>query len=324
MKSLLALVLIFSAFVSLGQTTKLKLVSDVWPPFTNVETKYAFALDLVGEALTRANVQSNTEILGFTEAMDGIRSGKFDGSAALWYSLERSQFLLYSEPYLENRLILVGLKGSDVSADSLSQLNGQRVAIVESYEYGALVDGEESMELVAGNSDQQNLDRLLLGEVNYMLVDALLIEYLLKYQSEEAAKFLEIGNKTMVRLPLYLAIRKETMDAENIIKKFNDEIKRMIEDGTYNRILQLNWIATDVDGDGQTEFVLSGNKAGKTEPINSYKVMTSQSQASANNNRYYIEGHVYENWAQVPDKYKVTQNKPSRSKSRSFESKLHF
>src|SRR5205085_4466747 len=140
------------------------------------------------------------------------------------------------------------------------------------------------LELVAGNSDQQNLDRLLHGEVNYMLVDALLIAYLLKYQSEEAAKFLEIGTKTIARLPLYFAIRKEIPGAENIIKNFNHEIKGMMAEGSYNRILQLNWIATDMDGDGRTEFVLSGNKAGTKEPENSYTVLSQQEQAAAGNN----------------------------------------
>lgn len=299
-------VLVLNACVVSGQTTTLKLASDVWPPFTDVESKNAFAIDLVEEALARAKVQSNTEILGFTEALEGIRGGKFDGSAALWYSPERAEFLLYSEPYLENRLILVGKKGSNVNADSLSELKGKRIAVVESYEYGTLVDQATNLKLVSGSSDQQNLERLLKGEVDYMLVDALLIEYLLKYQSEEAAKYLEIGTNTMIRLPLYFAIRKEIPGADTIVKKFNEEIKEMILEGTYNRILQLNWIAADVDGDGQTEFVLSGDKAGTEEPVNSYVLVSQSDQAKTGAGHYVIEGQMYDSWESVPQVYKVS------------------
>src|SRR6185369_1113400 len=100
----------------------LKLASDVWPPFTDVDSSHAFALDLVKEALARTKVQEHTDILDFKKVMEGIQNGTYDGSAALWHSPERAAYLLYSEPYLENRLILVGKKGSNVNATSLSEL----------------------------------------------------------------------------------------------------------------------------------------------------------------------------------------------------------
>ena len=49
---------------------------------------------------------------------------------------ERERALLFSEPYLENRLILVARRGSDVSAATLAALKGQTVALVEGYAYG--------------------------------------------------------------------------------------------------------------------------------------------------------------------------------------------
>lgn len=318
MKILMTFILLLHTFMLSAQTTTLKLASDVWPPFTDVETKHALALNLVTEALARAKVKGQTDILDFTEAMEGIRSGKFDGSAALWHSPERAEFLLFSEPYLENRLILVGKKGSDVSAATLSALKSKRIAVVESYAYGTLVDKATNIQLITGNSDQQNLERLLKGEADYMLVDALLIAYLLKYQSEEASEHLAIGTTTMLRLPLHFAIRKEIPDAENIVKKFNEEIKEMIALGTYNRILQLNWIATDVDGDGKTELVLNGDKAGTKAPANSYMLISQPDQSASGTSRYFIEGNIYENWEGVPEKYKVPQSASLNSEKQGF------
>ena len=59
-----------------------------------------------------------------------LLSGEFDGSAALWKDTERERALIYSEPYLENRLILVGRQGSDVSATTLAGLASKRIALV--------------------------------------------------------------------------------------------------------------------------------------------------------------------------------------------------
>ncbi len=307
MKGALLISFFLTATVIFGQTTKLNLASDVWPPFTDISSERAFALDLVSEALSRTSVEMYSEILDFEEVMQGIVDKTFDGSAALWYSPERAEFLLYSDPYLENRLILVGKKGSNVTAHALSALMGKKIGVVESYAYGSLLDDIGTNELVMGKSDQQNLERLLKGEVDYFLADALLVEYLLEYQSQEADKYLEIGSATLLTLPLYFAIRKDIPDAERIIEAFNAEIMAMIADGSYNRILQLNWVSTDIDGDGIPELVLNGNKAGLEAPSNSYTVKSNASATAENSSSYMIEGNKYPSWESVPKKYKVSQ-----------------
>ncbi len=324
MKKLLVLIFSLATVAGNAQTTRLKLASDAWPPFTDVDSARAFALDLVKEALARTKVEEHTSILDFKQVMEGISNGTFDGSAALWRSPEREAYLLYSEPYLENRLILVGKKGSDVSATSLVQLNGKRIAVVGSYAYGALPGDVQNITLVPGNSDQQNLRHLLDGKADYMLVDALLIQYLLEYQSKEAAEYLQIGTHTMLTLTLHFAIRKDITGAENIIKNFNAEIKKMIAEGVYNKILQLNWIATDVDGDGRAELVLNGDQAGTNAPVNSYVVISNADKAAGAANGYYIQGIRYEDWKHVPQKYKVPQGKTAELETRGLGPAFNF
>ena len=65
------------------------------------------------------------------------------------------------------------------------------------------------------------------------------------------------------------------------------------------------WIKTDVDGDGKLELVLDGNQAGLAPPSSSYNVFYNDS--DTNNNRFYINGKVYESWDDVPDNLKVPQ-----------------
>lgn len=310
MKTVSTFLLLFQVFLATAQIGPLKLASDTWPPFTDEKGKRAFAFDLVKEALAGADIKVQMDILKNAEVVNEIRSGRYDGSAALWYSKERAEFLLFSDPYLENRLVLVGKKGSNVGASSFSELKGKKIAVVETYAYGETVDQAKEVKLVSGKNDQQNLNRLLKGEVDYMLVDALLIEYLLTYQSTDVSKYLSIGSNTMLKHTLHFAIRKETPGADSIVRKFNEEIRKMVTQGTYNRILQINWITTDVDGDGQIELVLNGNQAGTKAPSSSYMLISpppSEEEVKVENTHYYIEGNMYENWDRVPDKYKVPQ-----------------
>src|SRR5688500_11963871 len=121
---------------SAQQATSLQLVSTSWAPFTNPPGQPRFALDLVDEALGRIGVTATTTIVGAPQFTSSLLSGRFDGSAAAWRDPERERVLMFSEPYLENRLVLVGRYGVDVAIASLADLKGKRVAIVEGYSYG--------------------------------------------------------------------------------------------------------------------------------------------------------------------------------------------
>lgn len=299
-----------------GQEGPLQLASDIWPPFTNVTDEKSVALDLVNEALDRIGYEAEVSIIPFNEALTGLQDGSFDGSSAVWRTLEREAFLVFSDPYLENQLILVGTKGSDVSADKLSDLKGFRVGIVGSYAYGEGLDTLSGVEFVPGSNDQENLNRLIAGDIDYMLADDLLIQYLLANQSSEVSEFLAIGETALLRRSLHFAIRKDYPNALGILEAFNREIFEMISDGSYNRILELDWIRADVDGDGLPELVPAENKAGEFAPKTSYDVLFSENNPSYPGpgnlyDRYYIDGKVYNGWETVPKEYK----KPYVSKS---------
>ena len=287
-----------------SQNQNLKLASDIYPPFTDVEGEKGFALEIVQEALNRGGVQIDLTITGFTEVLDGINTGTYHGSAALWKTEDRENYLLYSEPYLENRLILVGRKGSDVSAKSLKELKDKKVAIISGYAYGASVYTSIDVVLIPGKSDQENLEKLLTFKTDYMLVDELLISYLLNYQLNDISRFLEIGSEAFMIQPLHLAVLKNMPNAEKIIEDFNSNINTMMSDGTYNKILELNWIQSDVDGDGVLELVLHGDSAGREAPASYYKLMT-ETAMTESTERYYINGEVYDGWQVVPAKYKT-------------------
>lgn len=297
-----------------AETSRLRLASDTWPPFTNVAGKTRLAIDLVHEGLRRAGVAEETTIVPWKDVTAGLGDGRFDGSAAIWRSPEREKFLLFSKPYLENRLVLVGAKGSDVRAPRLDALAGKRVAVVEQYAYGDAVEGAKGPTLVQGQSDQENLTKLLAGDVDYMLVDDLLIRYLVKQQYEEAQKRLEIGTTPLVLRTLHLAVRRDLTEAKAIVDGFNAQIDKMLADGTYNVILQLDWIRADVDQDGQPELVARSAQAGTAPPTTSYTLLAGLPQGSAKlevRPRYWIDGRVYETWDDVPESYK----KPPRNEA---------
>jgi len=303
------LMIMSPALAPATEQLELRLASDMWPPFTNTADQPRLAIDLVHGALDRAGITATTSIVEFGAVILGLQDGSFDGSGALWHSAERETFLLFSEPYLENRLILVGRAGSDVSAVRLSDLKGKRVAVVGTYAYGETVKNASEPLFVNGQNDQENLQKLLTGEVDFMLVDELLIRYVLQYQKSDAAKHLQIGSTPLVRRNLHLAVRTALPGSKAILEKFDAEIKKMLADGTYNRILRLNWIRADVDGDGRMELVPMNARAGRIRPTTGYRILSPDTtgEPSDETDRYFIDGQAYEGWDNVPERYKLPE-----------------
>src|SRR5262245_20809318 len=257
-----------------AQTTQLRLVSTAWSPFTNVQGQPRFALDLVEAGLKRISVTATTSIVDAAAFTPALLTGPFDGSGAAWRDAEREKVLLFSQPYLENRLILVGRKGADVGATALTALAGKRIAIVGGYSYGDI--DKAGPVFVRTQGEEDSLTQLLQSRVDYALMDDLVVQYIVKSYPKESQTRLELGASPVVVRPLYLAIRRSLPDAESIISRFNAQLRGLIADRTYHKLLHLDWIRADVDGDGIAEYVPASDKAGTSAPQHVYSLRATE------------------------------------------------
>ncbi len=292
---------------SFAANTTLKLGSTPWPPFTGKAGEPRIVIDLVNEALRRIRVFETVTIVTDGTLTQQIKDGNFDGSPALWRDTDRETYLEYSAPLLENRLVLVGKRGSDVRAKSLTELKGKRVGIVTGYSYGEEMKKAKDTQFVAGADQQTNLDKMMRGELDYILIDDLLLQYLLKNQGGETKAKLEIGRTPLVRRLLYFALRKNVPNATKILTDFNAELKQMLSDGTYNQMLQMDWIRADVDGDGKMELIPRTRHIGTAPPSNEYSIFYDGDEPNAPGQRYWVNGQVYSDWERVPAQYRVDE-----------------
>jgi polar amino acid transport system substrate-binding protein len=100
----------------------------------------------------------------------------------------------------------------------------------------------------------------------------------------------------------------------------------MVADRTYHRLLHVDWILADVDGDGKKELVPRTDQAGPNPPERSYDLFAATPQVEvttppAAEKRFYVGGTIYENWASVPQNYKLSNSDapdPARSTATLF------
>ena len=311
--------------LALPAQSSLSLVSTAWSPFTNAPGQPRFALDLVEAAFGRIGIASKTTIVDAAQFTSVLLDASSDGSAAAWKDPERERLLLFSQAYLENRLVLIGLRGADVSATTLSELKGKRVAIVGGYAYGDAVESAGPI-FERSASEEDSLARLLKGSVDYTLMDDLVVQYIVSNYPKEAGTRLEIGTKPLVTRELYLALRRTRPDATGIINRFNAQLRGMIADGTYHRLLHVDWIRADVNGDGVAEYVPKSDRAGPTEPQRVYTLFTAPPSGTLAPDKpgFYVGGNIYSDWASMPDSYKVTSASERPDPRRSTASIFKF
>jgi polar amino acid transport system substrate-binding protein len=298
------------------------LASSSWPPWVDVENQPRVALQIVSTALARAGYSVIHEIAPLGQLLSNLRNGggAYDGSASLWRTDEREEFLLYSESYLENRMVLVGPRGSDVSAKWFSQLKGKKIGVVKDYAYGPELDGATEPVFVRGESTEENLRTLLRGggALDYVLADALVVYHLKQQYPEKTRERLAMGTIPLITRSLHFALRKNLPNAQQIIARFNEQRATMLKDGSYHTALQVEWILADVDGDGVAEMVAGGDKLGVEAPKNSYQPVSLSKggvvPGSESNARFVVKGVPYDTWDTVPDYFKTPPNTPTGTK----------
>ena len=299
-----------------AQPAPLRLVSTAWPPFTNAPRQPRFALDLVEDALRRIDLTSRTTIVSAEQYTTTLLSGLFDGSGAAWKDPERERALLFSRPYLENRLVLVGRTGADVSAKTPADLPGKRIAIVGGYSYGEATAGAGPV-WVRSRGEEDSLTQLLKGTVDYTLMDELVVHYIVSNYPKESGAKLQLGSTPIVTRQLHFAVNRARADAASIIERFDAQIRSMIADRTYHRRLHVDWIRADVDGDGVPEYVPLNDRPGPAEPQRAYTLFTAPADLDPTAKPgFYIGGNIYGDWASVPENYKVSNSdKPDPRRS---------
>ena len=105
-------------------------------------------------------------------------------------------------------------------------------------------------------------------------MDDLVVQYIADNHAREAQAKLQLGSKPLVTRPLYLVIKRSHPDAQGIIDRFNAQLRGMIADRTYHRLLHVDWIQADVDGDGLFEYIPENDTKGVTEPTRAYSIFS--------------------------------------------------
>lgn len=238
---LLGLLLVTSGmFTTMAESKTLKIVSNEYPPFyAKSSVEFGVVSHLAHEALQRADLSFQHDFYPFSRAVLLTKGGYADGIIGLWYRASRTDWVEYSEPLLAVNVVLYKRVQSDIRFTQLSDLAGHTIGVGRGYAnppsfMAAGLQTDES------SSDSENLKKLFLGRTDLVLISQNVAEYIISQNPEEYEHVFEvIGEPLSVEL-FHFGVSKSREDHKALIKRFNQGLNEMKQDGSVERILKLH------------------------------------------------------------------------------------
>ena len=227
----------FSAAAAAEQ--ELRLMANTSPPYADAKLpEQGQALELVRHVYADTAYTAVITIENWSRAVEGARLGVYDALASVWYSEERAKDLLYSEPYLRSKLIILTRRSDQRNIAKLQDLAGGRLGVRTDYAYGVDFSGVPDLIQVRENHLIQNLLNLLNGSVDYVIgdqrtVNLQLHEYLKDRITEFAVAEIELPD-----VERHVAASRSLAGHEKMIAEFNRALAAARKDGSHGAIVK--------------------------------------------------------------------------------------
>ena len=239
MRHLLASIVILSMspmYSPLAAAQSLTLTATEWPPYVAAGVqRNGFAMALVGRALERAGYEVTASVEPWPAAFDATVAGERDVFASLWYTDERAESLVFSEPYITNEITFIRLSSSGLRVRDRADLDGLRIGVVDDFAYSRESLDTAGVDVQASGSVGENVVRLREGELDLVVADR---RVALREINERAlATLFDVLPEPVLTRGLRIAVSRQRDDAAEIVAAFETEIGKMREDGSFNAIL---------------------------------------------------------------------------------------
>lgn len=217
---------------------QLQLRANTSPPYADEKLpERGLALELVEHIYARTDYKPVITIESWSRAMEGVQMGVFDALAAAWYTPERNESLMFSEPYLSSKLIMVKSRKNTRNYRQLSDLAGHKLGVRTDYGYGVDFTSVPGLELVQENHLIQNLLNLLNGSVDFVIGDERTLNYQLNEFLKDRKHQFQVVSLQLPERARHVAASRDVKGHEEMVAAFNKALAESRKDGSYDAIV---------------------------------------------------------------------------------------
>jgi len=232
---------ILPAFAEDPPRVPVKLVANLWSPFTgDALPVFGAASDVVATALRGAGYDVSITIEPWARIPSDLQHGHFDGVVAIWRTEERDRLVLYSDAYYTNKIVVLARKDSTQAFTGPPDLAGKVIGVGRGYDYTQSFMDDNSFAKEPAMTALQNIKKLLAGRVDMIIEDVCIVRYELERgpEGQELLGQVKIFPTPLYEIPLYFGMSKTFPDAPAVIEQFNRSLGDMKKSGAIDAILK--------------------------------------------------------------------------------------
>jgi len=222
-----------------AQADTVRMLANTSPPYADQQLpQQGLALELVTHIMQRAGYSAEIDIESWSRALEGVRIGVYDALATAWYSEERNEDFLFSEPYLDSQLILVRLRATPGTVRGLEDLAGKRLGVRADYAYGIDFSAVPGLVLVEENHLIQSLMNLINGRVDVVIGDQRTVALQLEEYLQSQRHRMEVLPVNLPGRSRHVAASRALESSEKLIADFNRALAQARQDGSLAAIIE--------------------------------------------------------------------------------------
>ncbi len=237
-----------------AQAVKVGIAAEPYPPFASPDAGgnwVGWEVEIIGAVCAAAELQCEITPVAWDGIIPALTSGQIDAiMASMSITEERMKTIDFSDKYYNTPTVIATAKGAGLAptAEGLAgKIIGVQVATVHEAYVNKHFAASAAEVKVYQTQDEANQD-LAAGRIDATQADSIALDAFI--QSESGAACCEIAgavadDKEVLGLGVGVGLRQGEADLK---AKFNAGIKKILEDGTYDKVTA-GWFASSIYGE---------------------------------------------------------------------------
>jgi polar amino acid transport system substrate-binding protein len=217
---------------------KITAVGDPWPPFLDPnQAGKGIIAEIATAAYATQGYELDLKFVPWARAVAGVKNASFDLLIGTWLTEERTNFLMFSQPYLNNSIKFIKKKGDSFNYTDLESLTGKSVGVVIEYGYGDGLLNAKNFRRAEAKNFITNIRKLVAGRIDLTLEDEIVAKAIIAQEQPDLLDKIEFSTADYSTNALYVASGLANAKHEELIEAFNNGLAVIKQSGEYDKIM---------------------------------------------------------------------------------------
>jgi polar amino acid transport system substrate-binding protein len=212
---------------------------DAPPYFGETLPNGGFYTEITREAFQRVGYTLGVKFMSWKRALEAARHGEYAGVLGIYYTEERANDFIYTEPIYDDEIVFFARKGEAITYTTLRDLTPYTIGVLSgAAEIDEMFQREPGLTFIESSGHDINVQNLMAKRLDLVLCSRVYLLHVLATQFPQWNEAIDVVRPPLWIATMYNVISKNVADAAAVAADFNRGLQMIKDDGTFDQILQ--------------------------------------------------------------------------------------